>query len=314
YELGNVIHKALDDLYTKVEVSLIDYNKLEKILEKSTGDSPFLILDLEIFKRKLKEFIEYEKERFDKNIQVIACEKSFNFLYNGIRLKGTIDRIDKLNEEYHVIDYKTSSSLKVDMLKNFESSSDFQLEFYYLACKEFFKYKDIKTFYYDLYEVKLKEEIALIEKLDLLDKIFEEMQAVKNTANKTSKESSKEMMALLKLSEYQSNIRMHAESKYGDAKDLESMATQTAEIINLFDKLSIEAGEKIPLPHEVRQWAVSKILDCADKWEIRFSDIFTILTNAIGKELLKESIRIQQIRDIYGIRAVDEIRTELNIS
>jgi len=55
-------------------------------------------------------------------------------------------------------------------------------------------------------------------------------------------------------------------------------------------------------------------LDCADKWEIRFSDIFAILVNTIGKDLLKESVRIQQIRDIYGIRAVDEIRNELNIS
>ena len=70
----------------------------------------------------------------------------------------------------------------------------------------------------------------------------------------------------------------------------------------------------MPLPHEVRQWAVTKILDCADKWEIRFSDIFTILTNSIGRDMLKESIRIQQLRDIYGIRAVDEIRKELNIA
>jgi len=30
--------------------------------------------------------------------------------------------------------------------------------------------------------------------------------------------------------------------------------------------------------------------------------------------MLKESVRIQQVRDIYGIRAVDEIRNDLNIS
>jgi hypothetical protein len=54
----------------------------------------------------------------------------------------------------------------------------------------------------------------------------------------------------------------------------------------LFDRISIESGEKIPLPHEVRQW----------------------------RDMLKESVRIQQIRDIYGIRAVDEIRNDLNIS
>ena len=146
------------------------------------------------------------------------------------------------------------------------------------------------------------------------EKLFEEMQAVKNVTSKATRDSSKEMMALLKLSEYQSNIRMNSESKYGDVKDIEKMASLTADIVNLFDRISIESGEKIPLPHEVRQWAISKIFDCADKWEIRFSDVYSILTNAIGRDLFKEAVRIQQVRDIYGIRAVDEIRNDLNIS
>ena len=146
------------------------------------------------------------------------------------------------------------------------------------------------------------------------EKLFEEIQSVRNVTNKASSDSSKEIMALLKLSEYQSNIRMNTESKYGDAKDIEKMAKLTTEIINLFDKISDESNEKIPLPYEMRQWAVSKMLDCADKWEIRFSDVYSILTNAIGRDMLKESIRIQQVRDIYGIRAVDEIRNDLNIS
>ena len=91
------------------------------------------------------------------------------------------------------------------------------------------------------------------------------------------------------------------------------MALQISEIVNLFDKLSIELEEKMTLPLEVRQWALGKILDCADKWEIRFSDLFRILIKHLGHNLLKESIRIQQVRDIFGIRAVDEIRNELNI-
>ena len=145
-------------------------------------------------------------------------------------------------------------------------------------------------------------------------KVFQELQGVKSVTNKASSDASKEVMALLKLSEYQSNIRMNSESKYGEVKDIENMASQTAQIINLFDKLSIESQEKIPLPHEVRQWAVSKMLDCADKWELRFSDVFNVLTNNLGRDLLKEAIRVQQVRDIFGIRAVDEIRKELNIS
>lgn len=158
-----------------------------------------------------------------------------------------------------------------------------------------------------------RQDESTIEFHKKSDKLFQELQSVKDVTSKASDDSSKEIMALLKLSEYQSNIRMNAESKYGVSKDIEKMASQTADIVNLFDKISIESGEKIPLPHEVRQWAVSKILDCADKWEVRFSDVYSILTNAIGRDMLKESIRIQQIRDIYGIRAVDEIRRDLNI-
>lgn len=159
-----------------------------------------------------------------------------------------------------------------------------------------------------------RQDESTIEFHKKSEKLFQELQTVKEVTNKASSNSSKEMMALLKLSEYQSNIRMNAESKYGVSKDIEKMASQTADMVNLFDRISIESGEKIPLPHEVQQWAVSKILDCADKWEVRFSDVYSILTNAIGRDMLKGAIRIQQVRDIYGIRAVDEIRKDLNIS
>jgi DNA repair exonuclease SbcCD ATPase subunit len=146
------------------------------------------------------------------------------------------------------------------------------------------------------------------------DKVMHELQGVKGVTNKASDDSSKEVMAILKLNEYQSSIRMQTESKYGDIKDVEKMANQTTELVNLFDKLSIETEDKIPLPHEVRQWAVGKIFDCADKWELRFSEVFSILIDNLGRELLKEAIRIPQVRDIFGIRAVDEIRNELNIA
>ena len=179
----------------------------------------------------------------------------------------------------------------------------------------------LKTFKTEI-EEKISGLSNLINRSDSLasefhkktDKVVQEIEGIKNVTNKASNDSSKEVLALLKLSEYQSGIRMNAESKYGDMKDIEKMTADTIDIINLFDKLSIESNEKIPLPHEVRQWAVGKIFDCADKWELRFSEVFQILIDNLGKELLKEAIRIQQVRDIFGIRAVDEIRNELNIS
>jgi len=100
------------------------------------------------------------------------------------------------------------------------------------------------------------------------DSIIQELQKIRNITNKASITTSNEVIGLLKLSEYQSNIRMLAESKYGSLGDIEKMAEQTAEIVNLFDKISIESEKKIPLPNEVRQWAIGTIFDCADRWEI----------------------------------------------
>ena len=179
----------------------------------------------------------------------------------------------------------------------------------------------MKTFKSEI-EEKISNISNMINRSDQLasefhqktDKVIHELQGVKGVTNKASDDTSKEVMAILKLNEYQSSIRMQAESKYGDIKDVEKMAIQTTELVNLFDKLSIETEDKIPLPHEVRRWAVGKIFDCADRWELRFSEVFGILTDNLGRDLLKEAIRIPQVRDIFGIRAVDEIRNELNIS
>ena len=146
------------------------------------------------------------------------------------------------------------------------------------------------------------------------DSIIQELQKIRNSTNKEAITTSNEVIGLLKLSEYQSDVRMLAESKYGTLDDIEKMAEQTAEIVNLFDKLSIESEKKIPLPHEVRQWAIGTMFDCADKWEIRFDDLLKTLLGSLGQNLLKESIRIQQVRDIFGIKAVDKIKTELKLS
>ena len=78
------------------------------------------------------------------------------------------------------------------------------------------------------------------------DSIIQELQKIRNATNKASITTSNEVIGLLKLSEYQSNIRMRAESKYGSPQDIEKMAGQTAEIVNLFDKISIESEKKFP--------------------------------------------------------------------
>lgn len=223
-----------------------------------------------------------------------------------VNLSGKIDTME--SEISSLVKRADSSAFVGEGLKSIQSDfSDFKENVYK-------KTSDIVEKVSSISDLIKRSEASTSEFHSKTDKVFQELQELKGVTNKASSDTSKEMMALLKLSEFQSNIRINAESKYGELKDIENMADQTTQIINLFDKLSIEAQEKMPIPHEVRQWAVSKIFDCADKWEVRFSDVFNILTNSLGRDLLKEAIRIRQVRDIFGIRAVDEIRKELNIS
>ncbi len=178
YELGDIIHSILEDYYSKD-----NKNSIEELFLKYKSSKPFLTLDLEVWKKKLLNFYEFDKQRL-KNREIIMIEKEFNCSFNNINIKGIIDRVDKFEDNYEVIDYKTSSTLSVDTLKTYEKSVDFQLEFYYTALQQLFKNSNIKAFYYDLNECLLKEEVAIQEKLELLSSKFDELKELsKNEIN-----------------------------------------------------------------------------------------------------------------------------------
>jgi CRISPR/Cas system-associated exonuclease Cas4 (RecB family) len=173
YELGNIVHNCLETYYKQDNRS---YEKLLEIFNKTSHDSrkenSFLNLDLEIWKRKLNDFYQKEQIRFEDNFKVLDLEKAFLIDFDGIKLRGTIDRIDRKDNSYYVIDYKTSSSLKISTKKTYEKAVDFQLEFYYLAVAQLYNTFNINTYYYDLHNMKLLEEVVLDEKLELLKDIL----------------------------------------------------------------------------------------------------------------------------------------------
>ncbi|RXJ68828.1 hypothetical protein CRV08_05165 [Halarcobacter ebronensis] len=171
YELGSIVHSVLEEFYKQK-----DWNskKIVELFDKYRSKNSFLNMDLQLWKRRVVEFISFDLERIEENnITILELEKPFLIDFNNIKIRGTIDRIEKqAGNSFNVIDYKTSSTLKVDTLKNYEKSTDFQLEFYYLALKELYKSDSIRCFYYDLYELELKEEIAIDEKIKRLEEIL----------------------------------------------------------------------------------------------------------------------------------------------
>ena len=117
--------------------------------------------------------------------------------------------------------------------------------------------------------------------------------------------------AILRLSEYRSGIGMRAESKYGGTDDLDAMASRTADIVGILGRAP--GGDAGIRPAEVRRWAVSRILECADRWDVRFSDALALLVARLGRDAVGEAVRERQVRDVYGARAVAELRAELGM-
>ena len=187
FELGDIVHTILEKYYKlSDDADELTYEKIEALFNEYQTNNAFLILDLELWKRKLYEFYLADKERL-KYRRIVDLEKPFEIEFDGLRLKGVIDRIDSYNDTYEVIDYKTSSALKVDTLKNYEKSSDFQLEFYYLAMSDLYKTDKVNTYYYDLANNKLIEEIALDKKLELLVEKFNEIKELSQSEISFSK-------------------------------------------------------------------------------------------------------------------------------
>ena len=297
-DLRKVSGKTDSFLEISSEISKLK-NSIEEISGK-TGGIEIGTQIIESLKQELGKIVEGTSFTSNLNAELEAIKITIDAISSkASKIDSLGGVIDGLKQQFDTIALKANSveGLSIESIKELEG-----------------KINGIEEKMASVSDIVKRQDASTAEFHKKSEKLFEEIQAVKTVTSKASSDSSKEMMALLKLSEYQSSIRMNAESKYGDVKDLEKMASQTADIVNLFDRISIESGEKIPLPYEVRQWAISKIFDCADKWEVRFSDVYSILTNAIGKDMFKEAVRIRQVRDIYGIRAVDEIRNDLNIS
>ncbi|MBI3842418.1 MAG: methyl-accepting chemotaxis protein [Thaumarchaeota archaeon] len=242
------------------------------------------------------------------------------------------DKTEKIRDEIKTVASKTESLAnmsndirdvgielgalvrKTDALETFSTDiRNVGLEFSNFKENVMGKTKEIDEKVSELTEMLNRNVGATSEFHKKTHEIHQELQEIRSITHKTSQNTSREVIGLLRLAEFQSTVRMHSESKYGTLDDLDKMISQTVEMVNLFDRLSIESEKKIPLPQEVKQWSISKILDCADRWEIRFTDVFRLLITQLGRDLVKESIRIEQVRDLFGIRAVDEVRNELNV-
>ena len=180
YEIGNIVHAALKELYTKkstyVDAQELQHD-LEKELDKLCGKSELEKYLISLQKKRLSKFYALEIERFKKGYEVYACEENFTIKHAGMRLVGQIDRVDKRENVIEVLDYKTGA-YKLYNKNNFTDATDFQLEFYYLLTQGLGNVESCA--FYDLKEIEIVPEVFLKEKLALLDSHIKDLLSIED--------------------------------------------------------------------------------------------------------------------------------------
>lgn len=166
--VGTAIHKGLEELYKKPQ-NLFGLTKegLKEIffgfLEREAAE---LLGSFELKKAvaSMDDFFVNEEHRMREGYTVFAVEKGVSANIGGVLFSAKIDRIDKKNGEFSLLDYKiTSNDIKADSKKTAENSYRYQLALYdEILSKNKIHLKECG--YYDVLRGKTVTEEALEEK------------------------------------------------------------------------------------------------------------------------------------------------------
>jgi len=168
YAMGNLLHQSMYNVFTKKSGYLDEkelFKDIERELKKLIKDDIALQFEGDIWLKKLEAFAKRETERFAGGYEVFLCEERMERDFNGIRLEGVIDRIDKRDGRLTVIDYK-SGAFPATTKNTLEKTKDFQLVFYHMLASVHGEVDEV--FYYDLNSAEIVRDDFLQEKKRLL--------------------------------------------------------------------------------------------------------------------------------------------------
>lgn len=139
-EWGRIVHRALCDFYkydvpeglTTKSLNVLKlklHQRLDNAMRKELAQSPKMtsFLDLEIYKKRMDKFLDYEKERSKTGYTVLTdrIEEQINYSLsvNNVKVKlyGYPDRIERENDRYNILDYK----MTIPSRKKYEVSDEF---------------------------------------------------------------------------------------------------------------------------------------------------------------------------------------------
>jgi len=180
YEIGNVVHRALKEVYAK-QNHYTDAHSLkrdiDKALDEFCGESELDKYLVSMQKKRLEAFVDVEMQRFEQGWHVASTEEYFKAPFSGMTIAGQIDRIDKKENLIEVLDYKTGS-YTLNTKNNFMDATDFQLEFYYLLAGGMGNVQNCA--FYDLKESKIISESFLEKKLEILKSHIKDLLSIES--------------------------------------------------------------------------------------------------------------------------------------
>ena len=162
--LGNIVHDTIEELYIPVlnkNLSVKQLIKIKKIIKKTVGKKIEKYVNIKSIERGKNIIIantavDYVKRLIDRDIhsckegnkiKVLEVEKDFtNEIVSGEKkmiIRGKIDRIDLINDEIRLIDYKTGKLIEknkiniktLEDIKNEKGVYALQLLFYAIGIK-----------------------------------------------------------------------------------------------------------------------------------------------------------------------------------
>ena len=167
--IGIIEHEILQNIHNRLKVNQFDENVLESIFDevwkkyKNNFESDFFEW---IWKDYVSVIIKQYMNKYGiHSANVHLTEKDFEFcLDEKYLISGKIDRIDKIDNGYEIIDYKKSGNGLVNSWINkfYKKSEDFQMPIYFLAAKKYFKLEP-KILSYFLLDFKKNRECEKIE-------------------------------------------------------------------------------------------------------------------------------------------------------
>ncbi|WP_086239134.1 PD-(D/E)XK nuclease family protein [Campylobacter devanensis] len=161
-DFGNLIHEALEEYFTKSKYKF-DKSEFLQIYSKYQKDST---LKSEIFKLKLDDFASSQNSHFKDGFSVRECEMEIETQFDGIPIKGKIDRVDINGDDIWLIDYKSGKA----------DEKSLQLAFYELLYQAKFD-KTAKGYFYSFDDNKFTNSKADI------DKLIEDLYELKKMSN-----------------------------------------------------------------------------------------------------------------------------------